>query len=100
MVLTALGAYFFGLPGAVGGYLLGNVAWHAASSVLLFFAFTRMTAAVWPSAFVAAVFALHPLHVESVAWMSERKDVLSGFFFSGTLLAYAFWNERRTAARY
>ena len=82
------------------GYLLTNVALHALAAVLLYLAFARMTGAVWPSAFVAAVFAVHPLHVESVAWMSERKDVLSGVFFAFTLLAYARWAERRTAGRY
>jgi tetratricopeptide (TPR) repeat protein len=82
------------------GYLLTNAALHALAAVLLFLAFERMTGAVWPSAFVAAVFAIHPLHVESVAWMSERKDVLSGVFFSFTLLAYARWAERPTAWRY
>jgi tetratricopeptide (TPR) repeat protein len=69
------------------GYLLTNVALHALAAVLLFLAFARMTGAVWPSAFVAAVFAIHPLHVESVAWMSERKDVLSGVFFAFTRYA-------------
>lgn len=63
------------------GYLLTNVALHAANSVLLFAALARMTGAVGRSAVVAAIFAVHPLHVESVAWASERKDVLSGFFF-------------------
>jgi tetratricopeptide (TPR) repeat protein len=82
------------------GFLLTNVALHALATVLLYLAFARMTSAIWPSAFVAAVFAIHPLHVESVAWMSERKDVLSGVFFGFTLLAYARWAERRTAGRY
>jgi tetratricopeptide (TPR) repeat protein len=77
-----------------GGFLLSNAALHAASSVLLFLALARMTRALWPSAFVAAVFAVHPLHVESVAWVSERKDVLSGLFFMLTLLCYAAWTER------
>ncbi|MEE8476669.1 MAG: tetratricopeptide repeat protein [Myxococcota bacterium] len=71
------------------GYLLTNVFLHAASALLLFLAFARMTGAPWPSGFVAAVFALHPLHVESVAWASERKDALSGVFWMLTLLAYA-----------
>jgi hypothetical protein len=59
--------------------------------LLLLLAFTRLTGALWPSAFVAFVFALHPLHVESVAWVSARKDVLSGLFFVLALLAH----ERR-----
>jgi len=61
---------------------------HAASSVVLFLALRRLTGAVWPSGMVAALFCLHPLHVESVAWVSERKDVLSGLFFGLTLWAY------------
>jgi tetratricopeptide (TPR) repeat protein len=71
-----------------GGHHLTNVLLHAASAVLLFLVLRRMTATLWPGAFVAAVFAVHPLHVESVAWVAERKDVLSGFFFMLTLWAY------------
>jgi Flp pilus assembly protein TadD len=62
---------------------------HAANTGLLFMLLRRMTGAIWRSALVAAFFALHPLHVESVAWAAERKDVLSAFFFMLTLLAYA-----------
>ena len=76
------------------GYLRTNVALHAASALLLFFALLRMTRAPWASAFVAAVFALHPLHVESVAWVSGRKDVLCGLFWMLTLYAYARYAER------
>src|SRR5436190_1589936 len=65
-----------------------NLILHIANTVLLFLVFRRMTATMLPSAFVALLFALHPLHVESVAWVSERKDVLSGFFFMLTLWAY------------
>ena len=57
-----------------------NLLFHLANTVLLFLLLRRLTAATWRSAFVAALFALHPLHVESVAWISERKDVLSTFF--------------------
>ena len=71
-----------------------NVVLHAASSVVAFYAFSLLTGAFWPSAFVAAVFAVHPLHVESVAWASERKDVLSGLFWMLALLAYG-WQHRR-----
>ena len=71
------------------GYLLTNVALHASSAILLYLALLSMTGAVWRSAFVAGVFALHPLHVESVAWATERKDALSGLFFMLTLCAYA-----------
>ena len=69
-----------------GGYHLTNVALHTVAVILLFAALKEMTGALWRSAFVAAVFAIHPLHVESVAWVSERKDVLSGVFFMLTLL--------------
>jgi tetratricopeptide (TPR) repeat protein len=66
---------------------------HLANSLLLFSLLRRMTGAPWRSAFVAALFALHPLHVESVAWVAERKDVLSTFFFMLTLIAYAKYTE-------
>jgi len=75
---------------------LTNLLLHAANSVLLFLLLRRMTAAHWRSAAVAALFALHPLHVESVAWVSERKDVLSAVFFMLTLLMYARFVERST----
>jgi tetratricopeptide (TPR) repeat protein len=71
-----------------GGYHLTNVLIHAASAVLLFLILRRMTGALWRSAFVAAVFAIHPLRVESVAWVAQRKDVLGAFFFMLTLGAY------------
>jgi len=68
---------------------LDNVLLHTANVILLFALLFRLTKALWPSAFVAALFAWHPLHVESVAWISERKDLLSTFFGLLTLLAYA-----------
>ena len=71
------------------GHHLMNVLFHAANSTLLFMLLYRMTGARWRSFFVAALFAWHPLHVESVAWASERKDVLSGFFWMLTLICYA-----------
>jgi tetratricopeptide (TPR) repeat protein len=71
-----------------GGHHLTNVILHAACAVLLFLMLEEMTGASWRSAFVAAVFAIHPLRVESVAWISELKDVLSGIFFVLTLWAY------------
>jgi tetratricopeptide (TPR) repeat protein len=71
-----------------GGYHLTNVLLHTASAILLFLVLRQMTGAFWRSAFVAAVFAIHPLRVESVAWVAERKDVLSAFFFMLTLGAY------------
>ena len=79
---------------APAGYLLGNVVLHTLSSLVLYAALARMTGARGRSGFVAAVFALHPLHVESVAWVSERKDVLSGLFFMLGLYAYARFAER------
>jgi len=71
-----------------GGHHLTSVLLHAATAILLFLVLRRMTGALWPSAFVAVVFAIHPLRVESVAWVAERKDVLSGLFFVLTLAAY------------
>lgn len=72
-----------------GGHHVTNILLHAVSAILLFLVLYQMTRALWRSAFVAAVFAIHPLGVESVAWISERKDVLSGVFFLLTLGAYA-----------
>jgi protein O-mannosyl-transferase len=70
------------------GHHLVNVLLHAATSIALLLVLWRMTGELWPSAFVAVVFAVHPQHVESVAWVAERKDVLSGLFFVLTLGAY------------
>jgi hypothetical protein len=72
-----------------GGHHLTNVLLHAATAILLFLVLRKMTGALGRSAFVAAVFAVHPLRVESVAWVAERKDVLGGLFFMLTLWAYA-----------
>ena len=71
-----------------GGHHLSNVLLHALTSLLLFVALERMTGRLWPSALVAALFAVHPLRVESAAWVAERKDVFSGLFFVVTLAAY------------
>lgn len=79
------------------GFLLGNVALHAAAAAVLLLALFRLTGALWASAFVAAVFALHPLHVESVAWASMRKDTLAGLAFALCLLAYAGYARRPRA---
>jgi tetratricopeptide (TPR) repeat protein len=76
-----------------------NLALHIASSIILFLTLVRMTGALGPSCFIAAVFALHPLHVESVAWAAERKDVLSGLFWMLTLRAYARYSEAASARR-
>ena len=94
-----LDATVFG-PSSAFGYHLTNVLLHAANALLLFVALWRMTAAVWRSALVAALFALHPLHVESVAWLAERKDVLSTLFAMLTLIAYARYAEAPGVGRY
>ena len=73
---------------------LVNLLFHIANTILLFLLLRRMTSALWRSAFVAALFALHPLHVESVAWVAERKDVLSTFFGLLSIWAYAAYVEK------
>ena len=83
-----------------GGYHLTNLILHILSTLLLFWLFNRMTGAIWRSAFVAAFFALHPLHVESVAWIAERKDVLSAFFWMLTLCLYVYYTEKPVIKRY
>src|SRR5438045_5362890 len=112
-----LDCQLFGLkPGA---HHFVNVLLHSATAALLFFLLAQFTGnpsspqdesvsprrpdrtgTIWSSAFVAAVFAIHPLHVESVAWISERKDVLSGLFFSLTLVVYMRYARQPTAGRY
>ena len=81
-----LDCQLFGLR--AGGHHLINVLLHAGAAILLFLALGEMTGSIWRSGFVAALFAIHPLRVESVAWIAERKDVLSGVFFMLTLFAY------------
>ena len=81
-----LDVQLFGLD--AGKHHLTSLLLHAVNAVLLFLIFMRMTGALWRSAFVAALFALHPLHVESVAWIAERKDVLSTLFWLLTLIAW------------
>ncbi len=83
-----------------GWHHLTNLLLHALAALCLFTFLERATAARWRSALVAFLFALHPLHVESVAWVSERKDVLSAFFWFVTLLAYVRYCERPGWARY
>jgi len=83
-----------------GGHHLMNVALHAVNAVLLFLLLRRITGSVYRSGIVAALFAVHPLHVESVAWVSERKDVLCTLFFLLSIGAYAGYVERPGAARY
>jgi protein O-mannosyl-transferase len=82
------------------GYHLVNVALHTANSALLFLLFRSMSGALWRSALVAALFALHPLHVESVAWIAERKDVLSGLFWILTLLCYTAYVKQSKRSMY
>lgn len=88
----------FGLD--AGKHHLTSLALHTGATILLFFVLRRMTGCLYRSALVAAVFAVHPLRVESVAWVAERKDVLSGVFFMLTLWAYAGYAQRRTLVRY
>lgn len=82
------------------GHHLTNLLIHIANTLLLFLVLERMTGALWPSAFVAAMFALHPLHVESVAWAAERKDVLSTFFYVLTIGSYVRYVEHPGINRY
>jgi lipoprotein NlpI len=82
------------------GHHMTSVVLHAATTALLFLALFRLTGARWPSAFTAAVFGVHPLRVESVAWVAERKDVLAGLFFCLILLAYERYSRRGGVGRY
>src|SRR5262249_17744550 len=83
-----------------GRHLLVNALIHVANTLLVFWFLLRTTHARWPSALVAALFALHPLHVESVAWASERKDTLSTFFGLLSLIAYVRYAETPSSSRY
>ena len=93
-----LDSQLFGLN--AGRHHLVNVILHTCNSLLLFVIFRRMTGQAWKSAFIAFLFALHPLNVESVAWVSERKNVLSTFFWMMTLLSYSFYVKRNCVSRY
>jgi tetratricopeptide (TPR) repeat protein len=88
----------FGLR--AGTHHFVNVLLHATVTIALFFVLHRLTGAIWRSAFVAAVFAIHPLRVESVVWIAERKDVLSGLFFMLTLAAYLHYVRKPSIWRY
>ena len=77
-----------------------NLLFHVLNTILIFWVLRRMTKSLWPSAFVACLFAIHPLHVESVAWVTERKDVLSTFFWMLTLGAYSYYVEHPGWKRY
>jgi hypothetical protein len=83
-----------------GWHHLVNLLLHIANAILVFAVFRRLTSAFWRSAILAALFAVHPLRVESVAWIAERKDVLSTFFFLAMLWAYARYSERPSRQRY
>src|SRR5438876_1938526 len=93
-----LDCQFFGLN--AGGHHFTNVLLHTIAVVLLFLLLQKMTGALWRSAFAAAMFAIHPLRVESVAWIAERKDVLSGVFFMLTLGAYDRYVRKPSSIRY
>lgn len=93
-----LDVQLFGLD--AGDHHLTNLVIHLANTVLLFGWLLRTTKRLWPSAFVAALFGIHPLHVESVAWVAERKDVLSAFFWLLTLWAYTAFVARPALRRY
>ncbi|MCY7377071.1 MAG: tetratricopeptide repeat protein [Pyrinomonadaceae bacterium] len=86
-----LDASFFGLN--AGGHHAVNVVFHIINSILLFVVVNKLTNAFWKSAFVAALFAVHPAHVESVAWIAERKDVLSTLFWLLTIFFYIRWTK-------
>ena len=83
-----------------GRHHIINLLFHLANTLLLFTVLRQMTGAIWQSAFVAGLFALHPLHVESVAWISERKDVLSTLFWILTTAAYFYYTKNPSARRY
>ena len=94
-----LDCQFYGLN--AGGHHFTNILIHTVTVLLLFLVLRQMTGFIWRSAFVAAVFAIHPLRVESVVWIAERKDVLSGLFFMLTLAAYAWYaRSERSLSRY
>lgn len=94
----ALDVSLFGLK--AGPAHLMNVLFHVYSVLLLFLFFRLATGAVWPSALAAALFAVHPVNVESVAWLAERKSVLSGFFFMAGLVMYVLYAAKKSLARY
>jgi hypothetical protein len=98
MLSHMLDVQIFGLNPA--GHHFVNVLFHVASTLLLFLVLRTATAEPWNSAAVAFLFALHPLNVESVAWVAERKDVLSAFFWMLTLSVYVFYAKKPGLARY
>jgi protein O-mannosyl-transferase len=94
----ALDLGFYGLD--AGGHHLTNLALHLANSLLLLWVLFRLTGSVWRSTLAAALFGVHPLHVEAVAWISERKELLAAFFWLLTMLAYLRYTERPGRRRY
>src|SRR5207249_9193489 len=98
VVSHMLDCQFYGINPA--GHHFTNVLLHTIGVILLFLAVWWMTRAMWRSSFVAAVFAIHPLHVESVAWVAERKDVLSALFFMLTIIAYIPYTRQPSLGRY
>ena len=93
-----LDCQIFGLNPA--GHHLVNVLFHTLNSLLLFWILTSLTGSIWTSGFVAGIFALHPLQVESVAWAAERKNVLSGFFWFLTMAVYIWYAKKPGIWRY
>src|SRR4029077_19162773 len=83
-----------------GKHHLHNIILHAVNAVLLFWLLSQITGSMWSSAFVAAVFAWHPLHIESVAWIAERKDVLSTFFWLLSIAGYFYYLRSPRLGRY
>jgi tetratricopeptide (TPR) repeat protein len=83
-----------------GYYHITNLIFHILNSLLLFFIFRQMTGDIWQSGFIAALFAVHPVHVESVAWVSERKDLLFAFFWLLTMWSYLHYVKRPSTRRY
>lgn len=98
LISHMLDCSLFGMT--AGGHLGVNLLFHIANGILLFVILSRSTGSLWPSAFVAALFALHPLNVESVAWVASRKTVLSTFFGFGALLAYVNYTARPQRGMY
>ena len=84
----------------LAGHYVVNLFWHLANTALLYLLLRYATGARWRSAAVAALFALHPLHVEPIAWLASRKDVLSTFFLFLTIAAYFFWLRQPSSKRY
>jgi protein O-mannosyl-transferase len=97
--LSLMADYRIG-EGKPWAFKLTNLLLHLGTTLLLYVLLARMTRRVWPSALVAGLFALHPLHVESVAWITERKDVLSTFFAFATLIGYHAYTRRPGVVRY